>query len=148
MTPRYGDMWSQYTDDPKTLFLFCANGVINSKGELVMGKGSAAQAKAMFPGLAKKLGRMVERAGWYGLYGVVVPDDVNIGAFQTKKHWRESSQVSYISYALASLELECYHRYDTIHLPYPGIGHGDLAMEQVEPLIVGLPDMVHVWTYK
>lgn len=40
-------MWREYTPDPRTLFLFCANSTLNSKGELVMGAGSAKQAKAM-----------------------------------------------------------------------------------------------------
>lgn len=42
---------------------------------------------------------------------------------------------------------DMWAKYTEIHMPYPGIGHGGMSKERVEPLIIELPDMIHVWTY-
>jgi len=145
MLRQVGNMWHEYTTAPDMLFLFTANNVVKD-GRLVMGAGSAKQARDMFPGLDKEIGQVIiaKPSTYKGNYGVIIGSG-NVGAFQTKKHYRDKSSEDIIRFSVNVLLAYC-EKYSIIHMPYPGIGYGGMSMEHVENIISVLPDNVHVWT--
>lgn len=150
-----GDIWEAW--DSADLFLCTTNGSITTDGRLVMGAGIARQVKERFPGIDLKLGKAVKTHGT-GIskrcyhYGLLISPDYpqkKLGLFQTKYGWQEDSTIKLIEYSLSKLSIFIdNHPNDIIHMPMPGIGHGKLPIDEVEPLLMQLPDTVHVWTYK
>lgn len=147
MRLRTGNMWSVFTE--ADLFLITTNATITVEGKLVMGAGIAKQARDRFPGLDAALGKaVIARGTRYGL--LVSPDwpKAKLGAFQTKLHWKDPSQLSLIREAVARLTLWCKaHPTATVHLNFPGIGYGNLPRTHVLKLLEPLPDTVTIWEY-
>ncbi len=158
--PRYctGNLWA----DPATLLLFAGNSVVDTHDCLVMGAGSAREAKMQCPTLPRQLGRILaQRHLQHGLYGLLfcktnvqVGDHWQaklVGAFQTKRHWRDPADPQIIAYSVGRLcgYLEALPgmQHLTVAMPFPGIGYGGLAREQVLPLLAPLPDTVTVYEY-
>ena len=147
MTLEHGDIWSVFK---KTgLFLFTANGDVNSREELVMGRGMALEVKDRCPGVALWFGmRSKANPGWclliyspkpsYG--GPIQP----IGAFRVKYHWYEPANLALIMKATTELVTHA-PEYDRIDLNFPGIGNGRLQRADVLPIVSALPDNVHIW---
>jgi hypothetical protein len=150
MILKTGDMWS--VCDEADLFLFTANSTLNSKGELVMGRGMAKQVKERIDWLPKDFGDDISRfCGSGGEFFLLLPrwKDINVGAFQVKFHWKEPADTLLIAASTVVLNWWARsNRSKAIHLNYPGIGNGGLAVEQVEPIIAVLPDNVTVWKYE
>ncbi len=152
-----GDMWAHYDPDSVSeLWLFTSNGVLKSRGELVMGKGAALQAKKLVPGLDQRFGQLVSLFGSqhgeeFWLYGLLVDPywpTQNIGAFQTKTHFSHDSTLAMIAFSTGQLWQWCQtHRNIQINLNFPGIGLGGLQRDMVLPVIKWLPSNVTVWEY-
>jgi hypothetical protein len=148
MQRQRGDMWSAW--DEAGLFLITTNSCINQRGELVMGRGIARQAKEIWPKLPKALGRTIlEVCGHLGEYGLLISDRwplLKLGAFQVKRHWREKARLSVLQRSAEMLGVwaEAHPKVE-VHLNFPGIGHGGLLPQEVLPFIEVLPDNVHVW---
>jgi len=151
-----GEMWSVWG---KTgLWLFTGNSYINQKGELVMGRGLALEAKNKVPTIQRRLGTSISLAtcpviDGYKIYGVECiafrnyrQQRFNVGAFQVKRHFKDVAELSLIGYSCirlkAIIEALGYNRVD---LNFPGIGCGRLKRDRVLPIISELPDCVHVW---
>jgi hypothetical protein len=62
MTEIVGNLWD-YIDDPDVIICITTNGDINSRGEAVMGRGCAFEAKKRFPGVEKELAAMIRMLG-------------------------------------------------------------------------------------
>ena len=114
-----------------------------------MGRGIARQARDRFPSLDLALGRAIEHLTFYGLLVSPAWPDKRLGAFQVKLAYNHAAELSIIEHSVAALNAWALDHPDAdVHLNYPGIGNGGLAVQDVEPLILGLPDNVYIWRYK
>lgn len=59
MREAFGDLWDFHAA-PNAVACITTNGYVNGRGECVMGRGVARQAKARFPGIAKQLGTLIK----------------------------------------------------------------------------------------
>lgn len=108
-----------------------------------MGAGAAKQAKERFPTLPKRLGERILQSSLAGKdYGITLTsalgnqenDFLVLGAFQTKIHWREPSDLGLIRFSCKEL---CRYatQYRRIAMNYPGVGLGGRTQEQVGPIL-------------
>lgn len=117
---------------------------VNMKG--VMGAGLAKQFRDTFPGIQEKYRHMLNKR-WLDLgYPVLVEDprwSHKVLLFATKDHWRDPSQLEWITDGLDSLIERCkdVKTYDGIAFPRLGCGLGKLKWEpQVKPEIIARAD--------
>jgi hypothetical protein len=142
-----GDMWSAY--DKADWFCITTNATINAKGELVMGRGIALEAKKKYPDLPGAFAKeLLRRGAVLRPYGLLVLTYGKIIAFQVKYGWWEKANLDLIRFSTEKLnQYALEHREKSFHLNFPGIGNGQLAREDVLPIIQQLPDNVTVWEY-
>lgn len=151
-----GNMWDCF--GKVDLFLVTTNPIVNAKGELVMGRGIALEAKKKFPILPKKFAdRYKEACHIQGYDDPMYPVNTGqgglfmgqpVGWFMVKHHWAENARLDIIEHSvreLGGLAESSPHR--TYAVNFPGIGNGKLKREDVLPLLEVLPDNVHVWEY-
>lgn len=126
-----GNLWDYQVDGN---IVITTNGAVNSRGECVMGRGTAAQAKVRYPHLPKLLGTKIITSGnhvyslTYGLY-----------SFPVKHHWSDFADPELISRSAIEL-LNLVNDSQLIFLPRPGCGNGGLKWENVKPLLRCLDD--------
>jgi len=134
-----GNMWTHLNS--ADLFCITTNSTITSSGRLVMGAGIAKEARDRFPDIALKAGQQIRHLSIYGLIRIG-----KIGFFQTKLHWANPSDLFIIQVSVRKLALYANgNSHHQILLNYPGISHGRLSIDQVQPIIQQLPDNVMVW---
>lgn len=152
-TFRSGDYWSTY--DRSDLFLFTSNGCVSS-GALIMGSGTALQVKQKFPGIDRAIAAAIIRnPSTQGnnpyLYGLLVSGRYprgKVAAFQTKEHFKEDACPALIYTTTCQLQEWCAaHPGAIVHMPWPGIGFGNLSKADVEPILDVLPAEVNIWEY-
>ena len=146
-TYEVGDLWCA-----RVVYCVSTNSTVKKDGHLVMGRGAAYQAARRYPDLALKAGGKIERTcgsgGTYGYMPVLFRWGEIVSLFQVKHHWRERASLDLIRQSAAMLGEEArLHPRWTFHLNYPGIGNGGLPEEEVAPLLVDLPNNVHVWKF-
>jgi hypothetical protein len=147
---RTGDMWTAY--EGADLFLITTNSTLRKDGVLVMGRGIARQAKERFPGLDVVLGAQIQTiCGSQGIYGLLISPrwpKARLGAFQVKRHWRQSADLALIEKSTTALMhwVTC-HADRQVCLNFPGIGNGRLPRTAVLPILQHLPDNVIIWEY-
>jgi len=134
--------------NPYSVIMFTANSTICRSG-LVMGAGNAKAIKEYFASLGinlpMELAKIIKPNSVYGCKWVKFRFH-NIGAFQTKTDWKLGSTLELIEKSVSRLDRVARLRPEfTFHLPFPGCGHGGLKHEDVLPLLVSLPDNVHVY---
>lgn len=148
MNLHHGDMWNAWTKSD--LFLITANSHIKRNGCLVMGAGIARQARDRFPGLDRALGAQIRKSNSLRYYGLLVSPrwpEAKLGLFQVKQHWSTKAKPDLIRKSARALyHFALNHPDKRIDLNFPGIGNGKLDVEDVWPLVAGLPDNVHIWT--
>lgn len=141
-----GDMWQIFNQTD--LFCITTNSTITRNDRLVMGRGIALQARNKLPNIDLYLGKQIK---FHRDYGLVIVSNFRpqlIAAFQVKYHWREFADLSLI--ILSTDKLKTYITKTKplrVDLNYPGIGNGKLNEADVFPLIVELPDCVHIWRF-
>lgn len=148
MREEFGDLW-ELAQRPNSVACITTNGVVNARGECVMGRGVARQARDRFPGLAKLIGGLVTNGGnrvhWVGQAKV---DGVYLATFPTKYDWRRPSNLMLIQQSAEDLKKLAGFMFPnfTFYLPRPGCSSGGLKWEDVRPVLewVGLPDNVVV----
>ena len=148
MILRTGDMW---TDSRADVILFTGNASVRADGALVMGRGAALEAQTKFPGLSKRLGKLISShtRTWGGPYGIFVDALLCpiIGVFQVKYRWAEKAEMNLIRYSTEKLTDLTQHVWSDrlIALNFPGTGFGRLKREDVLSIIKSLPDNVEIW---
>lgn len=143
MTLHKGDMMSRLGTG-EWVFV-TTNSFITSRGSLVMGAGAAAALAAAKPGVPLLLATYIEHLEFYG---VVWLPSLKVGAFQTKRHFQDPSDLPTITRSTAILaQWATLHPTYTINLNFPGIGFGKLQRPKVLPVVSTLPDNVHVWEH-
>jgi hypothetical protein len=139
-----GDLW-EFSDDGEWVAV-TTNGTINQKGECVMGRGTARDAKIRFKGIALSLGKLI--AG-YGNHVYLFPD-FKLITFPVKRHWSEAADPKIITRSVGEIKwrVEAFNmigsnqnqKIETVYMPRPGCANGGLVWENVRPLLIDLPD--------
>lgn len=128
-----GDLWD-FLDKPNHRICITTNGDINSKGELVMGRGCAYQAKQKWPQLPKILAEQ-SREDRLKVNLVYLPSHFLV-TFPVKYHWNENASLYLIKDSAISLnKLSQTLPHLTFILPKPGCGNGGLYWEDVRKVI-------------
>ncbi len=130
-----GDMWELEADAR----CITTNGTINRRGECVMGRGVAEQAKRRYPGLAMRVAAHILNEGnvvaWF--------PDLELFTVPVKPEWWDMADLDLIA---ASVDRLCYmvEHLDLkrVLLPRPGCGYGHLTWEQVGPVITPTIDVM------
>ena len=144
MTPCRGNIWLML--GTTNLFLFTSNSTLTKDNKLVMGAGIAKEVKERFPMFPELLGNKIKAIDKVGKwYGVLVSQNYEVGAFQTKTDWKLPSPLELIEYSTERL-IEIAGNYERIDMPVPGCQNGGLQYKDVEPIIKRLPDNVHIWS--
>lgn len=148
-----GNMWDVFEETDA--FVITTNPIINSRGEVVMGRGIAKEAMERFPSIGKDFAVALDIAGdcfgqapgvgHIGDYGL---NSVPILWFMVKDHWKHHADLRIIKRSMHMLAAGAmYEPCKRFDLNFPGIGNGRLAREDVLPIIEQLPNNVHVWEY-
>lgn len=130
-----GDLFRELEFADLLLVSTCAR--LNGRGELIMGRGAAQQAKWYFPRLPEAFGEQIRTCRTPTRYGVLlhpVNPALTVGAFQTKNSpWRKAAlDLIDHSASLLALVAGCYRR---VAMNFPGIGFGGLDPEAVLPIL-------------
>jgi hypothetical protein len=141
-----GDLWDVVPSGYDEVWRgFTTNGVVNNSA-LVMGAGTAKQAKDRYPSLPLILGGLVKYMDGNIPYYIHVEDHDPVFSFPTKEHYRSKSDTALIMKSAISLANKAIlNPADAFILPRPGVGLGGLDWKKVRPMLLTLlPDNVFV----
>jgi hypothetical protein len=134
-----GNLWD--VAENYNLVCITTNGVIDSNGLAIMGRGCAGEAAQRYPQVRKLY---AERLKLYG-HRVQPILDIKTGcsllSFPTKQDWRNPSSLDLIQISAQQLMDYLYYymaQYDrpcTALLPRPGCSNGQLSWSDVKPVI-------------
>jgi hypothetical protein len=146
------------------MIIVTTNAVSNGWGKMVMGAGSAAQAKEVYPELTRIAYKKIkERYPEYRLNGhnedygflPIFEPPHGVGIFQTQRHWAETARLDTIQRSVDHLAAYAsLHPDVNFRLPFPGVGCGRWGEgeppeeEEIKRLLVCLPDNVTVVTWR
>lgn len=138
-----GDIWKYAAEEAATgrvAVCVTTNGETNRRGQAVMGRGVALQARNRFLGIEDRIGRFITRHGNHvQRFAVDAPYDLL--TFPVKHGWREPADPVLIALSAGELEaLVDREDYDVVLLPRPGCGNGHLDWDDVKPLLTFLDD--------
>lgn len=149
-----GNIWDKLHDNG--YICITTNAVLDRMGCLVMGAGSALQAKQHFPSLPRIFGnqiRLLYNTTFLKDYWLLIADIGNphlkIGALQTKRHWKDPSPLDLIETSIDYLRVQAtaskVYGEQTWHCVMPGIGYGGLDFDTVQKFTDTCPDNVVFW---
>ncbi len=156
---RFEELWAAPHGQPY-MIVVTTNAVSDGYGKLIMGAGSAAQARDVYPELTKMAFRRIKdsypdfrlsgHGEDYGFLPVIDPP-CGIGIFQTKRHFLNVSRLDTIQKSTEMLcEYAVAHPEVYIRLPFPGIGAGRWGEgtppkeADIKQVLMCLPDNVTV----
>jgi hypothetical protein len=143
------------------------NGVINNDNKNVMGKGNAGAMAKLLPFLPYKMGMFLKLYGhnvgfiWKGI--ISFPTKPESGTFEDAlPHYRErwsnnpnvkvpgywcKSNIELIRKSMDQLnKLVMLYELSSVYLPIPGVGNGQLTMEEVKPILLTALPQIHLIT--
>lgn len=127
------NLWDYHMD---STIAITTNGVVNTQGYAVMGKGCALEAKTRYPGLPGILGGLINRQGNHVYYLAF-----NIVSFPTKYHWKDKSDIELIKRSASELvQLTNGRGIKSVVMPRPGCGAGGLKWTDVKPVLEEILD--------
>lgn len=132
-----GNLW----DYPADVRIITTNASINSRGECVMGRGCAKEAKTRYPELPKLLAAALKQEGNHP-YAFRLGTDTLI-TFPVKHQWFEHADLLLIRTSVLQLK-RMLDPSITYVMPRPGCGNGKREWCEVRHLLADLPDNVHV----
>lgn len=146
------------------------NGFVKNNGQAVMGRGIAKNIQRYFPNIQQDLGELIRTKG--NNVHIIYSTEPNILSFPVKPITGISNGTNYVSHlsfkkgervpgwamkaSLEIIETSAYqlveladnNPWNTIVLPRPGCGAGELSWEQIEPVLANiLDDRFKVITY-
>jgi hypothetical protein len=142
--------YSKPWDYPAVL-LFTGNRYIKKDGGIVMGRGAAKQVRDSYPGIDKIMGKIVSRSKPSArvLFTDIASDKPItqiLGWFQVKDNWYDNADLDLIQEATDQLRAIALRSPKvTLHMNYPGIGNGKLSQDDVQPILLSLPDNVRIY---
>lgn len=126
--------------------LITSCGWLNAKGELVMGRGTAKEAKLKWPTLPRVFGDMIHEREYNLIWAHGFDPYLAVGAFQTKYHYGQPADLDLIDRSTEQLCVVAQVFADgSFGMPLPGAGFGHLSRDQVLPVIDRLPNNVFVY---
>lgn len=135
MIEAVGDIWDLSKGNSLAI---PTNGLTNFRGQAIMGRGIAKEAKDRYPDIAIDLGVNLLIAG-NRVFDLGQYEDWHIYSFPTKHNWRDKSSIDLIKESCIQIV-----RYSTgnerIFIGRPGCGNGGLLWEDVKPAIEPLLD--------
>lgn len=150
-----GNLW----DYPLADFLvITTNGTVRADGCCVMGRGCAREAAQKFPPLPRKLGAAIRAGGNVVHYFDqedlgYVGEPTGLFSFPVKHHWSERADLDLIRQSAerlgtiareSQIQMPDMGIFPIYVLPRPGCGNGGRTWAEVRPLLVDLPENVHV----
>jgi hypothetical protein len=131
-----GDLWTW----PAQLRCITTNGCVNNRGEAIMGRGCALEAKQRFPELPRRMGELLNLHG-----NRVMRLGHDLASFPTKHHWRDKSDLALIRQSAEQIAILA-DKFGYLHvlIPRPGCNNGRLTWEEVRPVIA--PFLNHRFT--
>jgi hypothetical protein len=128
---------------PNKPLVVTTNNVVKSDGSLVMGAGIAKLVRDKFPGVDKKLGRIISGLDIYNVIPVSIDEQIII-ALQTKRHWKDPSPIDLVVESCKMLMRYIDDRIildiKQVYMTRPGCGNGGLDWNYIKPLISFLDD--------
>lgn len=141
-----GNLWTT----PADIKCITTNGDTNARGEAVMGRGCAREAKDRYPGLARHFARRLAQHGNVVQRLTTILTDgrweFDLLSFPVKHHWHEAADLPLIERSardlVAYVDLWTLRRERSpfVLLPRPGCGNGQLTWDEVRPVIEPLLD--------
>lgn len=132
------DVWTLSDIYNNAVVCITTNGHVTSKGNGVMGRGIALQAKLRCPMLERRLGILIRQNG-----NIVQELYDGILAFPVKHTWSQKASVDLIAKSTKALCDIANVNNDKIYLlPAPGTGNGCLKWSDIKELMETLPDNV------
>jgi len=129
------NIWNKWEEGRIVCVL--TNGMVNSYGEAVMGRGVALEAAHRMKNLRGYLGALLEGNGNHVFW---MPEN-NLYTFPTKHNWRDSSSPALIAQSAFELMGHISFRgHNEVYLPRPGVGNGGLLWEDIKSLLEGILD--------
>lgn len=129
-----GNMWNY---PPKYFIVVPTNGIVNSNGKAVMGRGLALQTAQRYPDFPRKLARHLLTSGnTLGFF----PEE-SIITFPVKHHWKEVADLKLIETSAQVLSGHVYSCFGALNasnilMPKVGCGNGQRDWEtEVRPII-------------
>jgi hypothetical protein len=129
------------------IYLFTGNPIIKNNGAIVMGRGAAKQVRDTYRGIDKVFGDMIAheaRDDNYEPNVLFAREGLQyIGWFKVKRHWQMNAELEIIIRSTTELTQYAVKRPEyKFHMNYPGIGNGELRIEDVAPIVATMPDNV------
>lgn len=121
------------------------NSILNKQGGLIMGAGIAKTAKQRNKCLPSLFGCQIKaKEVEGGFYGVLVQG--KYFAFQTKRHWKDKSDIQDVIRSINILKRGAEKYPDKMFgLPFPAINNGGLGWKDVISYLEDLPNNVIVY---
>lgn len=128
-----GNLWHYHNHG--RWVVITTNGDVNRNGQAIMGRGVALQAKTKFPDLPLELAYHLKANGnvlaGFNKYRII--------SFPVKHHWNARADIDLIRKSAEALA-RAWVSEDTLYLPRPGCGNGQLAWTDVKPVLAPLLD--------
>ena len=142
-----GNLW-QYYNRPGFVICITTNATIKKNGEVVMGRGCAAECKHILPDFPKKLGQAIKEHGNVVLqpynYGDHFPE-CRVLSFPVKHNYWEDADLKLIKRSARRLK-ELSKESEFIYiLPRPGCGNGNLKWEDVKKVLQKVKMPNEIW---
>jgi len=134
------------------MIVITSHAFVQEDGRLFLGYPPAVEATKRIPDIEFQCGTQVLARAVNGVYGFLpvrpsLPDKriVGFGLFQTQVNWDEIPDPDLIKYSMECLrQFSREHSNLKIRMNFPGVGDGGLAVEEVAPLLLPLPETVTV----
>lgn len=127
-----------------------SNSYIKQNGALTMGAGAAKDMLNLYHGIDRTFGELLtgKHLTAYNILALPVYEQsvALLGLFQVKYHWNKPANLNLIATSANKLAQFADMFYGVIALNFPGIGNGELARQDVVPLLEVLPESV--WVYE
>lgn len=135
----YGDAWDIYKTGKYKYLAITTNGATRNDGACVMGRGIASEAKERFPKFPYVLGKSIRLNGNIVVKFENPKKGINLIAFPVKSIWNKPASITLIKRSCLQL-MEMLEDDETVLLPRPGCGNGNLNWEDVKKIIEPLLD--------
>lgn len=143
MQETLGNLWDlrDVQDGACDLRVITTNGATRRDGAAVMGRGCALESKRRFPGIDRKLGRLIREHGNRVMRLAKLVHGSELASFPVKHHWKEEADPALIRRSAGQLVvLADKFGYTNVLIPRPGCGNGKLSWEQVRPILAEVLD--------
>ncbi|HBY20770.1 MAG TPA: hypothetical protein DEG71_07150 [Clostridiales bacterium] len=127
-----------------TYTLVTTSNSFTKDGRLVMGKGAALDLKKKVVDIDRIFADLLRTRTTNNFYGFVLW--AGYGIFQVKYNFKDPAALELITastYALTKFAKS--HKDWTFAMNFPGIGAGQLSIEEVMPIVSKLPDNVYLY---